>query len=279
MHFQPFPNKLDHSARGAISKLVAVQRLNILAALYKLAAGRGSVAGTSLGTIQDGPEELEFPRFTFTGPHGGGDAVRFGLFAGIHGDEPAGVLALIRLVERLVSNPDLAEGYRLFLYPACHPTGLIAHTRCSRAGKDLNREFWMDSTEPEVKLLENEIRTQKFQGLISLHADDSSPGMYGFVRGAVLSKGLLEPALNAAETVLPRNKHSLIDGFPAINGIISECYDGILTSSPELQPVPFEIILETPHLAPEEQQVEALVRALTAILLEYQKLLAFAANL
>jgi protein MpaA len=251
----------------------------MLGRLSELAGRSTNFAETPLGIIKAGSDELEFPRFVFNGPRGGGDPVKFGLFAGIHGDEPSGVQALVRLVEQLVSRPEMAEGYRLFIYPACNPTGLLDGTRFSRSGKDLNREFWKDSTEIEVRLLEKEIRAEKFHGLISLHEDDTSPGMYGFVRGAVLSKGLLEPALKAAETVLSRNNSAVIDGFPAERGIISKCYDGILTSPPELQPAPFEIILETPHAAPPAQQVEAVVRALSSILLEYQRLLAFAANL
>src|SRR5206468_2939574 len=238
---------------------------------------------------------LEFPRFVLNGPRGGGDYVRFGLFAGIHGDEPAGVAALVRLVEVLVAQPELAQGYRLFVYPACNPTGLVAGSRVSATGKDLNREFWKDSTETEVRILEKEIRSENFHGLISLHTDDTSPGLYGFVRGAVLSKALLEPALRAAEAVLPRNNEPIIDGFAAHDGIISQCYEGILTSPPKTHPLtlalspsggegirtiesshePFEIILETPARAPEEKQVEALVRALTAILAAYQQFLAF----
>ena len=258
---------------------MAVERLKLLSRLYSLAEQGSNLVSSSLGTVQRGADKLDFPRFVFTGPRGGGDPVRFGLFAGIHGDEPAGVVALIRLVEMLSGQPELAAGYRLFLYPACNPSGLIAGTRLSASGKDLNRQFWKDSSEVEVHLLETEIRSHKFHGLISLHADDTSHGVYGFVRGAVLSKGLLEPALSAAEAVLPRNNSALIDGFPAHSGIISECYDGILTSPPDLEPLPFEIILETPHGAAEEKQVEALVRALSAILAEYQELLAFAANL
>jgi predicted deacylase len=251
----------------------------VLAPLYELANKSRNLAQSPLGVVQAGADELEFPRFVFNGPRGGGDAVKFGLFAGIHGDEPSGVQALVQLVEHLVTRPETAEGYRLFLYPACNPTGLLDGTRFSRNGKDLNREFWKDSTEVEVRFLEKEIRAEKFHGLISLHEDDTSAGMYGFVRGAVLSKGLLEPALKAAESVLPRNNSAIIDGFAAERGIISECYDGILTSPPELQPAPFEIILETPHAAPQAQQVDAVVRAVTSILVEYQKLLAFAANL
>jgi protein MpaA len=254
-------------------------RLKILGPLYELARTRDNLVHSRLGVISSASEELELSRFVFDGPRGGGDAVRFGLFAGIHGDEPAGVIALCRLLEQLARQPEIAEGYRLLVYPACNPSGIIAGTRHSRNGKDLNREFWMNSAEAEVRLLESEIRSQRFHGLISLHADDTSHGMYGFVRGAVLAKGLLEPALKAAEAVLPRNTNAVIDGFAAENGIISKCYDGILTSPPELEPAPFEITLETPHAAAEEQQVEALVRALTAILSEYQELLSYAANL
>jgi protein MpaA len=267
--------RLDRLHRPVKSFGVSVGRLKTLSRLYELAAASPHVAHTCLGMVAD----LEFPRFIFKGPRGGGDSVRFGLFAGIHGDEPAGVVALVRLMERLVQQPDLAQGYRLFAYPSCNPTGLMARSRLSRAGKDLNREFWKDSAEPEVRLLEQEIRSEDFHGLISLHTDDTSPGMYGFVRGAVLSKALLEPALRAAEAVVPRNNATVIDGFPAHHGIISQCYEGILTSPPELMHEPFEIILETPASAAEEEQIEALVRALSAILSSYQQFLAFAANL
>src|SRR4051812_6666708 len=223
--------------------------------------------------------ECELPHFKFVGREGGGDKVRIGFFGAIHGDEPAGTHALMKFLEVLCAEPGLAEGYDLFFYPVCNPRALAAGTRLTPTGKDLNREFWRNSSEPEVRLLEQEIRTHAFQGLISLHSDDTSDGLYGFVRGAVLTRGLLEPALAAAEKIIPRNRKPIIDGFPARNGIISECYDGILTSPPELHPAPFEIILETPQSAPMDAQVQAFAIAMRTILVEYQKLLAFAANL
>lgn len=223
--------------------------------------------------------ECELPHFKFVGREGGGDKVRIGFFAAIHGDEPAGTHALMKFLEVLCAEPALAEGYDLFFYPICNPRAFAAGTRLTPSGKDLNREFWQNSSEPEVRLLEQEIRTHAFQGLISLHSDDTSDGLYGFVRGAVLTRGLLEPALAAAEEIIPRNRKPIIDGFPAQNGIISECYDGILTSPPDLQPAPFEIILETPHSAAMDAQVRAFVVAMRTVLLEYQKLLSFAANL
>jgi murein peptide amidase A len=227
----------------------------------------------------EGLEPVELPRYIIPGPRGGGDPMRIGIFAAIHGDEPAGSHAVLDFVRRVEQTPGIVEGYQLFLYPVCNPGGLALGTRLSPSGKDLNREFWRNSSEPEVRLLENEIRSQSFHGLISLHADDTSNGLYGYVRGAVLTRALLEPALEAAERILPRNKELVIDGFPADNGIISKCFDGILASPPDLHPEPFEIILETPHRSPEDQQAEAFVVAIEAILAEYRKFLAFAANL
>ncbi len=218
-------------------------------------------------------------RFIFVGKRGGGDPISIGIFAGIHGDEPAGSHALVKLAQELEQNPGLGTGYKIFLYPICNPAGFERDQRFSENGKDLNREFWQESPEPEVQLLETEIQTQNFKGLISLHSDDTSAGLYGFVRGAVLTKSLLEPALAAAQQYLPRNLQNTIDGFGAHNGIISECYQGILTSPPRLENNPFEIIFETPQQAPLEKQVEAMIAALKSVLAEYQRFLAFAADI
>ena len=154
-------------------------------------------------------------------------------------DEPQGALALAELASKLDANPDLAQGYALFLYPVCNPTGIEDNTRYSRSGKDLNREFWRNSPEPEVQYLETEIWTHAFHGIINLHADDTSDGLYGFVNGQVLSEHLVEPALQAAERYLPRNRQRQIDGFPADRGIIYECYNGVLQSPAGLSHPPF----------------------------------------
>jgi protein MpaA len=247
----------------------------ILEPLHEIAADSGRFLHSPL--VHSSGQSLE--RFVFAGERGGGDPINIGIFAGIHGDEPAGSHACVKFAEALHVNPEMAIGYNVFFYPICNPSGFERGTRSSGRGKDLNREFWQGSPEPEVQVLENEIHLQKFKGLISLHSDDTSDGLYGFVRGAVLTKSLLAPALTAAERFLPRNLQNTIDGFAAHNGIISECYDGILTSPPRLENSPFEIILETPQQAPLQRQVDAMIAALKSILSEYQRFLAFAADI
>jgi len=233
----------------------------------------------SLGFWRSGPERYWLPRFIFQRTQLIKPRIKIAIFAGLHGDEPAAILGLIDFVKQLDENPLLGKDYQLWIYPLCNPTGYVDNTRHSRSGLDLNREFWKFSTETEVMLLEQEIRRQQFDGIISLHSDDTSHGVYGFVRGATLTRHLLQPALAAAEAALPTNKESHIDGFHAVDGIIHTAYDGILSAPPDAHPAPFEIILETPQLAPEDLQRKAFVLALECILSDYRQMISFAANI
>jgi hypothetical protein len=250
----------------------------VLAPLDALAAKSASLIANRAGKLNIEGASYELPRYLFIGPRSG-DPIRIGLFAGIHGDEPEGVHALIRFISFLESEPESAAGYCLFLYPICNPSGFEARTRCSRAGKDLNREFWRGSREPEVRLLESELVAHAFDGLIALHTDDTSHGFYGYARGATLTKHLIEPALKAAEEFLPRNGNEIIDGMPARNGIIHKGFEGVLSAPPTVRPRPFEIVLETPAAAPAYLKEASLVVALRTILVRYREFIAYAPNL
>jgi murein peptide amidase A len=231
----------------------------------------------TLGAFPSGTRKYSLPRFTLRGPNSS-DPIRIGIFAAIHGDEPAGALAAATFLAEAAQAPECIENFLLQIYPLCNPTGFEDNTRHSRRGKDLNREFWKASSEPEVEILEHELRTQRFHGIIQLHADDTSDGLYGFVRGHTLTEHLLRPALAEAEKILPRNTNATIDGFAARDGIIYSGYEGIL-AAPMQSELPFEIVLETPHHAAVVLQVRALVVALQTILSEYRRLISFAANI
>jgi hypothetical protein len=246
----------------------------ILAPLQAV-SGLGS---ESLGPFVHHGRAYSLPCFSLDGPNSS-DPIRLGIFAGIHGDEPAGTLALVEFLRGLVAEPCRAENYLIHAYPICNPSGFERGTRASAAGCDLNREFWKNSGQPEVQLIERELRDRHFHGFIQLHADDTSDGIYGFVRGHTLSEHLLKPALAAAASILPRNVNPQIDGFAAKDGIIYDAYEGILAAPPQIDPLPFELILETPHHAPMEKQVKALVVAMHTVLEEYRRLISFAADL
>lgn len=232
-----------------------------------------------LGQFDESGRRYWIPRFIFRGDRSEEPPIKLAVFAGVHGDEVAGVLAALDYLRLLEAQPDLGRAYHLYVYPVCNPTGYEDGTRHARSGRDLNREFWKDSRQPEVRLLEEEIRRQRFDGLISLHCDDTSDGLYGFVRGHTLAEHLLKPALKVAESALPVNEAPLIDGFHAVEGIIRSCYEGVLSAPPATTPAPFEIILESPQLAPIALQRHATVLALREIIRHYRRMVSYAANL
>jgi predicted deacylase len=241
-------------------------------------AGAAWTRGTA-GAWESGGNRHVLEHFTFRGPAGGGTTVRVGIFAGIHGDEVAGIAAAARFLPLLAAEPAIARGYELAIYPLCNPSGFAACTRHAHSGRDLNREFWLGSSEPEVVLLERELRARRFDGLIALHADDETPGLYAFALGAQVTEHVVEPALLAAERVLPRNRHPVIDNFTAQNGLIRQGYPGMLCAPPEQSPRPFEIVFETPTQADFELQVAANLVFLRTALEQYLQLQAVGQDL
>jgi murein peptide amidase A len=146
-------------------------------------------------------------------------------------------------------------------------------------GFDLNRAFWRDSTDVEVQAIEAELRAHEFHGIITLHADDTCEGVYGYAHGRTLDEALLRPALAAAKRFLPLDERGVIDGFPARAGLICDCYPGVLSAPPEQRPQPFDLIFETPACAPFDLQVTATVAALNSILATYPGFIAYAQDL
>jgi murein peptide amidase A len=224
-------------------------------------------------------ESYVLPRYLFIGPKSGDTPTNIGIFAGIHGDEPEGVHAAIRFLTFLEQYPELAAGYCLSVYPVCNPTGFEDNTRHSRRGKDLNREFWRDTAEPEARLLQNELMAHSFHGIISLHVDDTSDGFYGIVGGATLTENLIKPALKAADAFLPLDTRALIDGFPAQDAVVRDSFTGVLCAPPSVRSRPFEIVLEAPKHRPTYLTEWAFVAALESILAGYRKFIAYASNI
>jgi murein peptide amidase A len=261
------PHSFDRNSRTLLAPLAAL-----------VAADRGLKGGVA-HQFSTGGRTCDLARFQFVGPDAGHEPIRLALFAGVHGDEPAGCAALVRFMTELARDAQRAAGYDLWIYPLVNPTGYENGTRENHAGKDLNREFWHNSTEAEVRFIESELRARRFDGLITLHADDTCEGLYGYSHGRRLDEMLLRPALCAAEQVLPRDRREVIDGFAAREGMIGECFRGVLSAPPEQDPQPFNLIFETPAQAPFDHQVLASVAALDAIIAHYRGFIAYAPNL
>jgi hypothetical protein len=252
---------------------------SLLAFLRGLAAGRPWLDASPAGVFSSGGRLLPIPRIRLRGPAAGREPIRIGIFAGIHGDEAAGCAALAAFAAGLAGDPARAAGYEIVAYPVCNPLGYEAASRGNGAGKDLNREFWRESNQPEIRILERELGERRFHGIIAVHADDTCEGIYGYAHGVLLNEALLRPALRAAAAILPCDPRGRIDGFSADEGVIHECFEGVLAAPPEQRPRPFDLIFETPALAPFHLQVRAAVAALDAILGHYRGFISYAQDL
>src|SRR5262245_50863919 len=74
-----------------------------------------NVQADFLGSFEIAGENYALPRFGFVGPNSA-DPIRIALFGAIHGDEPAGALALVQFLLDLSAQPELAENFLLHVY-------------------------------------------------------------------------------------------------------------------------------------------------------------------
>ena len=192
------------------------------------------------------------------------------LVAGVHGDEPDGILAALELARRFARSPQLVSTYALTIYPCVSPVGYERMTRENGSGKDLNREFFRDSREEEVAVMERELRAHQFTGFIGGHSDYESFGIYAYATGAVLSERLAKPALFQASGIIPINTDAIIDGHPAQLGIINEKFPGSLGPLSKGSSESFDITIETPNLFALSKRVEAQTTAFETVLQEYR---------
>ncbi len=96
------------------------------------------------------------------------------LSSGIHGDEPAGPLALLDLMRQGI----FAHDVHWAVCPSLNPTGLAAGTRESGCGVDLNRDYWLRST-AEVAAHAAWLTAGRIPSLfISLHEDWEAKDFY-----------------------------------------------------------------------------------------------------
>ena len=252
---------------------------SLLAPLEAIAAKSDCLFAAHLSCEDARGVSETIPRFLFTGPGDRGSFLRVGIFTGVHGDEPSGVQAAVELLHRLNACPKAALGYELFVYPICNPWGYRNDVRWLKTGADMNREFWRGSDEIEVLVLEGQLMKLAFDGVVALHTDDTSDGLYGFVKGHQLTRHVLEPSLEAASQFLPRNFDKSIDNFQANQGIIESGYSGILGAPPTQKPRPFEIVFETPNHAAVELQVEAHIAAILTMFDRFRSMIAEAQNI
>jgi len=123
-------------------------------------------------SVENRPIEL------YTAGHGGQTIF---IFAGIHGNEQAGIGLTYRLMERIQQRPQLLEGRTILIIPNANPDGVAKNIRGNANYIDLNRNFPAENrinsypygyyplSEPESRTLYDLINQYKPTRIISLH--------------------------------------------------------------------------------------------------------------
>ena len=149
------------------------------------------------------------------------DAPRLYISTGIHGDEPAGPLAVRQLLQENVWPPNVA----LWLCPCLNPTGFLANRRENSEGMDLNREYLQPKaaeTKAHIGWLE---RQPEFDLCLCLHEDWESHGFYIYELNPDNRPSLAEAMLKQVAAVCPVDMSEVIEGRPAQNGLIRPSAD------------------------------------------------------
>jgi succinylglutamate desuccinylase/aspartoacylase family protein len=188
---------------------------------------------------------------------------RIYISAGIHGDEPAGPLAALKLLQ----ENQWPENLDLWFCPCLNPLGFAANTRENARGIDLNREY-LNPLAEEIKAHITWLERQpNFDLCLLLHEDWESHGFYLYEQNPERRRSLAEPMIEAISQVCPIDPNEEIEGRPAQNGIIRPSFD---PASRPKWPEAFYLIthktrlsytLEAPSDYPISTRVDALVTA------------------
>lgn len=193
-------------------------------------------------------------------------AARIYISTGIHGDEPAGPLAALKLIE----ENRWPENSEISLLPCLNPDGFILNTRENAGGLDLNRDYrHLESGEvtAHVRWLK---RQADFDLCFCLHEDWESHGFYVYELNPDERPSLARKMLAAVAEVCPIDQSPIIEGREASGGLINPALDP--TSRP-LWPEAFWLLqnktrqsytLEAPSDFPLATRINALVVGVNA---------------
>ncbi len=142
--------------------------------------------------------------------------VRIYISAGIHGDEPAGPLAALRLIQ----ENRWPAGAEIYLLPCLNPIGFTLNKRENADGIDLNRDY-RNTKSAEVRAHITWLERQpKFDLYLCLHEDWESHGFYVYEQNPDSKISLAEKIIEAVKKVCPIDLSETIEGRAAKGGIV-----------------------------------------------------------
>lgn len=198
---------------------------------------------------------------------------RIYLSAGIHGDEPAGPLALLALLERGAFD----ERAVWFLCPLLNPAGFLRRSRENAEGLDLNRDYKAQKSAEIRAHARWLLRQPNFDLTICVHEDWESTGFYLYELNPANRQSLAETIIEEVEPLCPIDPAPVIDGRPVSErGIIRPVNDPLAREQwPEAiylraHHTQLSYTLETPSAFPLDQRVAAHAAAIAIAIAQLQ---------
>lgn len=240
------------------------ERIDIATVLSDCAAA-AQAHGWTVEDIHRLTNSLGFTRKSTRRPQAGARAY---LSTGIHGDEPAGPLAMRHLLRENAWPSELD----LWLCPCLNPAGFVLNRRENADGVDLNRDYLNPTAAGTVAHIAWLERQPGFDLCLCLHEDWESRGFYLYEQNPDKQPSLAEGIIAGVAEVCPIDLSEVIEGRPAENGIIRPNLDP--RTRPQWPEAFFLIThktrlsytLEAPSDFPLSARVAALVAAVNAAL-------------
>jgi protein MpaA len=198
--------KLGRNAGGYFG-----ERISIRALLEEFDATARRLGWDSESFLKNDLLHLRGYHLPVTGPR-----VRLYISAGIHGDEPAGPSAALKLLQQN-SWPESVE---IWFCPCLNPIGFERNTRENALGKDLNRDYRHLETE-EVRAHARWLNTlPRFDLTVILHEDWEANGFYLYELNPRQGTSFAPVIIEAVREVCPIEHAESVDNWAASGGII-----------------------------------------------------------
>lgn len=187
--------------------------------------------------------------------------------SGIHGDEPAGPLAVLKLFQ----ENRWPRGLGVWLVPCLNPAGFARNCRENEDGIDLNRDY-RSLKSPLVRAHTAWLSRQpRFDVTLLLHEDWESNGFYLYELNPNRLPSFSDAIIKRVQNVCPIDAAPMIEGRPAANGII--CANPDLLKRPDWpeafylvhEKSPLSYTLEAPSDFELTTRVDALVEGVCAV--------------
>lgn len=157
-----------------------------------------------------------YPLYRLTLGTGGS---RISLAAGIHGDEPAGVEALLAFLESCTEHAPLLQRFCFVLFPCLNPYGYEHDRRENVDGLDLNRQY--RARRPPLEVATMRAALERYDLSIEFHEDCDAEGFYLYELKSHRARAWLgEAIVQAVGKTWPVDQRQVIEELQSANGII-----------------------------------------------------------